>query len=417
MTTVTSSLSDDQRAILALWYEVNASLSAYHKLITSFGYPQLAWQAKVEAWKQLGIHHTHLKRHEQPEQTLANIEKIQQALIDGRYGLLFADDADYPAQLSQIYDPPPLLFYRGNSARLHQAQIAIVGSRKPTAHAQKITFDMAQYLAQAGYIITSGLAMGVDKRAHLGALSQTNSDYQGRTVGVMGTGIDVNYPNHRDQLFTKIIEQGGCIISELLPHTQPHKHTFPRRNRLVAGLSLATIVTEATIKSGSLITARLTSEQGKQVFAIPSHIDNSNAEGCHHLIREGATLVYHPQQVLEDVHGQLDYDQSAYRTANATNSNNYSNITQTSDALETKVKTNLIQPTGQQPSSEIKPARSTVVVPEHLATIYEQLDWHGQDLDALVSVTKLAPPQLIGQLMELELMGLISEQGGRYLRV
>ncbi|MGP9557860.1 DNA-processing protein DprA [Psychrobacter sp. AOP7-A1-24] len=417
MTTVTSSLSDDQRAILALWYEVNASLSAYQKLITSFGYPQLAWQAKVEAWRQLGIHHTHLKRHEQPEQTLANIEKIHQALIEGRYGLLFADDSDYPAQLSQIYDPPPLLFYRGNSARLHQAQIAIVGSRKPTAHAQKITFDMAQYLAQAGYIITSGLAMGVDKRAHLGALAQTDSDYQGRTVGVMGTGIDVNYPNHRDQLFTKVIEQGGCIISELLPHTQPHKHTFPRRNRLVAGLSLATIVTEATIKSGSLITARLTSEQGKQVFAIPSHIDNSNAEGCHHLIREGATLVYHPQQVLEDVYGQLDYNQGAYRAANATNSNNYSNITQTSDALETKVKANLIQPTGQQPSSEIKPARSTVVVPEHLAIIYEQLDWHGQDLDALVSVTKLAPPQLIGQLMELELMGLISEQGGRYLRV
>ena len=376
MTAVTSSLSDDQRAILALWYEVNASLSAYHKLITSFGYPQLAWQAKVEAWKQLGIHHTHLKRHEQLEQTLANIDKIQQALIEGRYGLLFADDADYPAQLSQIYDPPPLLFYRGNSARLHQAQIAIVGSRKPTAHAQKITFDMAQYLAQAGYIVTSGLAMGVDKRAHLGALAQADPDYQGRTVGVMGTGIDVNYPNHRDQLFTQIIEQGGCIISELLPHTQPHKHTFPRRNRLVAGLSLATIVTEATI--------------------------------------EGATLVYHPQQVLEDVNGQLDYDKGAYRTANATNFNsNHSNITQTSEAIETSS----IKSTSQQPTSEIKPARSTVVVPEHLTAIYEQLDWHGQDLDALISATKLAPPQLIGQLMELELMGLISEQGGRYLRV
>lgn len=416
MTAVTYSLSDDQRAILALWHEVNASLSAYHKLITSFGYPQLAWQAKVEAWKQLGIHHTHLKRHEQPEQTLANIDKIQLALIDGRYGLLFANDADYPAQLSQIYDPPPLLFYRGNSARLHQAQIAIVGSRKPTAHAQKITFDMAQYLAQAGYIVTSGLAMGVDKRAHLGALAQADPDYHGRTVGVMGTGIDVNYPNHRDQLFIQIVEQGGCIISELLPHTQPHKHTFPRRNRLVAGLSLATIVTEATIKSGSLITARLTSEQGKQVFAIPSHIDNSNAEGCHHLIREGATLVYHPQQVLEDVNGQLDYDKGAYRTANATNSiSNHSNINQISDAFDIEKKS--IKSTSQQPSSDIKPARSTVIVPENLAAIYEQLDWHGQDLDALISATKLAPPQLIGQLMELELMGLISEQGGRYLRI
>ena len=307
MTAVTSLLSAEQRAVLALWTEVNASLSAYHKLISNFGTAGLAWNAKVEAWRQLGIHSTHLKRHEQPEQTLTTIDKIQQALLDGKYGLLFADQPDYPAQLLEIYDPPPLLFYRGDKARLQQAQIAIVGSRKPTAHAQKITFDMAQYLAQAGYIITSGLALGVDKRAHLGALAQSDAEYQGRTVGVMGTGIDVNYPNHHDKLFGQIIDQGGCIVSELLPHTQPHKHTFPRRNRLVAGLSLATIVTEATIQSGSLITARLTSEQGKQVFAIPSHIDNSNAEGCHHLIREGATLIYHPQHVLEDINNQLDY--------------------------------------------------------------------------------------------------------------
>ena len=307
MTAVTSLLSAEQRAVLALWTEVNASLSAYHKLISNFGTAGLAWNAKVEAWRQLGIHSTHLKRHEQPEQTLTTIDKIQQALLDGKYGLLFADQPDYPAQLLEIYDPPPLLFYRGDKARLQQAQIAIVGSRKPTAHAQKITFDMAQYLAQAGYIITSGLALGVDKRAHLGALAQSDAEYQGRTVGVMGTGIDVNYPNHHDELFSQIIDQGGCIVSELLPHTQPHKHTFPRRNRLVAGLSLATIVTEATIQSGSLITARLTSEQGKQVFAIPSHIDNSNAEGCHHLIREGATLIYHPQHVLEDINNQLDY--------------------------------------------------------------------------------------------------------------
>ena len=413
MTAVTSSLTDDQRAVLALWYEVNASLSAYHKLITSFGNAELAWQAKVEAWRQLGIHHTHLKRHEQPEQTQANIDKIQQALIDSRYGLLFADQPDYPAQLLQIYDPPPLLFYRGNSARLYQAQIAIVGSRKPTAHAQKITFDIAQYLAQAGYIITSGLAMGVDKRAHLGALAQTDTDYHGRTIGVMGTGIDVNYPNHHDQLFAQIIDQGGCIISELLPHTQPHKHTFPRRNRLVAGLSLATIVTEATIKSGSLITARLTSEQGKQVFAIPSHIDNTNAEGCHHLIREGATLIYHPQQVLEDVNGQLTYDRRSYTPADIPQSNN--SLSQQNIEAEKGAVTTAGHATSSP--SNIKSPASAIVVPEHLTPVYEQLDWHGQDLDALIVATALAPPQLIGQLMELELMGVISVQGGRYLRV
>ena len=416
MTAVTSSLSDDQRAILALWYEVNASLSAYHKLITTYGDAQLAWQATVGAWKQLGLHHTHLKRHEQPEQTRAAIDKIQQALTDGRYGLLFAGQPDYPAQLLHIYDPPPLLFFRGNSARLHQAQIAIVGSRKPTAHAQKITFDMAQYLAQAGYVITSGLAIGVDKRAHLGALAQTDLDYQGRTIGVMGTGIDVNYPNHRDQLFAQIIEQGGCIISELLPHTQPHKHTFPRRNRLVAGLSLATIVTEATIKSGSLITARLTSEQGKQVFAIPSHIDNSNAEGCHHLIREGATLIYHPQQVLEDVNGQLDYGKRSYRPTDIISADSHQ-VEVTQSSVASNVKRNSVTMVSQPESSHIKPPRSAIVVPDHLTQVYEQLDWHGQDLDALVIATQLAPSQLIGQLMELELMGVISVQGGRYLRV
>ena len=416
MTAVTSLLSAEQRAVLALWTEVNASLSAYHKLISNFSTAGLAWNAKVEAWRQLGIHSTHLKRHEQPEQTLTTIDKIQQALLDGKYGLLFADQPDYPAQLLEIYDPPPLLFYRGDKARLQQAQIAIVGSRKPTAHAQKITFDMAQYLAQAGYIITSGLALGVDKRAHLGALAQSDTEYQGRTIGVMGTGIDVNYPNHHDKLFGQIIDQGGCIVSELLPHTQPHKHTFPRRNRLVAGLSLATIVTEATIQSGSLITARLTSEQGKQVFAIPSHIDNSNAEGCHHLIREGATLIYHPQHVLEDINNQLDYRAHTYQpSSNAESSIEQATLSQSTNSLNTeKLSTKSIN---QSPQSNLKPSSHTSVIPEHLALIYEQLDWHGQDLDALLNTTDMSAAQLIGQLMELELLGVISVQGGRYLRV
>ena len=406
MTVATFTLSDEQRAILALWFELNASLSSYHKLIHNYDSAQLAWQAGVESWRQLGIHHSHLTRHEHPEKTRASIDTIQQALIEEKYGLLFADQPNYPAQLLEIYDPPPLLFYRGNSELLRWAQIAIVGSRKPTAHAQKITFDMAQYLAQAGYVITSGLAIGVDKRAHLGALAQTDVACQGRTVGVMGTGIDVNYPNHHDRLFSQIIEQGGCIISELLPHTLPHKHTFPRRNRLVAGLSLATIVTEATIKSGSLITARLTSEQGKQVFAIPSHIDNSNAEGCHHLIREGATLVYHPQQVLDDISVQLPSQSQQHQLDHNSKAQSLDKSVFNQSATIKKT----IKP------QEVKPAPS-ITVPEHLTTLFEKLDWHGQDLDALILVTELVPAQLIGQLMELELLGAVTVQGGRYSRI
>ena len=406
MTVATFTLSDEQRAILALWFELNASLSSYHKLIHNYDSAQLAWQAGVESWRQLGIHHSHLTRHEHPEKTRASIDTIQQALIEEKYGLLFADQPNYPAQLLEIYVPSPLLFYRGNSELLRWAQIAIVGSRKPTVHAQKITFDMAQYLAQAGYVITSGLAIGVDKRAHLGALAQTDVACQGRTVGVMGTGIDVNYPNHHDRLFSQIIEQGGCIISELLPHTLPHKHTFPRRNRLVAGLSLATIVTEATIKSGSLITARLTSEQGKQVFAIPSHIDNSNAEGCHHLIREGATLVYHPQQVLDDISVQLPSQSQQHQLDHNSKAQSLDKSVFNQSATIKKT----IKP------QEVKPAPS-ITVPEHLTTLFEKLDWHGQDLDALILVTDLVPAQLIGQLMELELLGAVTVQGGRYLRI
>lgn len=408
MTTLRPNLSSDQRAILALWYEVNGSLSAYHKLVSHFGSATLAWQAKTGVWQEMGIHHTHLKRHDNSKQTQVDIDKIEQALLVGHYGLLFADQPDYPASLAQIYDPPPLLFYRGDSTLLQQPQIAIVGSRKPSTHAQKITFDIAQYLVQSGYIVTSGLAMGVDKCAHLGALTQADAQYQGRTIGVMGTGINISYPNHHDQLFTKIIEQGGCLISELLPHTPPHKHTFPRRNRLVAGLSLATIVTEATIKSGSLITARLTSEQGKQVFAVPSHIDNNNAEGCHHLIREGATLIYHPQQVLDDVSAQVHIPSNrTTREPTAHQANN-------SAAHSTDNTQNQSKSVATSITSKVN---TKALIPEHLERVHEQLDWHGQDLDALLISTALTTPQLISQLMELELLGLISEQGGRYLRL
>lgn len=409
--------STEQRAVLALWYEVNASLSAYHKLVSHFGTAVQAWSATPNAWQALGLHYTHLKRHEQQEQTLTSLDNTQQDISSEKYQLIFADQPEYPIQLLQIYDPPPLLFCRGNSARLQQAQIAMVGSRKPTAHAQKTTFDIAQYLAQAGYIITSGLALGVDKCAHLGALAQTNDEYQGRTVGVMGTGIDVYYPNHHDKLFAQIIEQGGCIISELLPHTPPHKHTFPRRNRLVAGLSLATIVTEAALKSGSLITARLTSEQGKQVFAIPSHIDNLNAEGCLHLIREGATLIYHPEQVIEDVNAQLGREYSQHSPNNQ--NSHHPDVAKSQSSLNSQQPMSTASRDNKETSKATQQTRAIppIKVPEHLTALYELLDWHGQDLDALIGSSKLVPPQLLSQLMELELLGIVSVQGGRYLRV
>ena len=165
-------------------------------------------------------------------------------------------------------------------------------------------------------------------------------------------------------------------------------------------------MTEATIKSGSLITARLTSEQGKQVFALPSHIDNKNAEGCHHLIREGATLIYHPDQVISDVNVQLDF------------STNQSSLTAPSKP-STSRRSSPQSAADKTSSAHSMPAHtsSPIKVPEHLSSIYGLLDWHGQDLDALLIASKLTAPQLISQLMELELLGAIDVQGGRYLRL
>ncbi len=437
-------LNNTQRAQLAIWYEVNASLSAYGKLIKAFFNTENAWQATKDDWQEIGLHSKHLQRHEKRAETQAFLDTVNTAIEKGQYQLIFADEISFPKQLMQLFDPPPLLFVRGNISHLQKAQVAIVGSRKPTSHAQKITFDMAQYIAGAGYIVTSGLAQGVDYQAHIGALSQTDDIAKGRTLGVMGTGIDVCYPRHHSTLFSQIIDEGGCLISELLPHTPANKHTFPRRNRIVAGLALGTIVTEATINSGSLITARLTSEQGKQVFAVPSHIDNKNAEGCHHLIREGGTLIYHPEQVLEDLKFQqvqpilLDSVESnaennaynsAHNNANSNTKNSTKKTTEPSNIFDDSTDTEKADYQNQPLPSLDKDLRSelqTAVppmplvntpVPKHLDKLFAQIDWKGVDVDSLVHNLQIPTHILLGQLMELELLGLIMEQGGRYVRV
>ena len=285
-----------------------------------------------------------------------------------------------------------MLFCRGNVARLNDNQLAIVGSRNPTEHAKKLTFDLAQYLAHHGYTVTSGLAGGVDKMAHLGALSVG----MGQTVGVLGTGIDVCYPKNHHALYAQIISDGGCLVSELLPATPATKHTFPRRNRLVAGLSLATIVTEATVQSGSLITARLTAEQGKQVFAVPSSIDNINAEGCHHLIREGATLIYHPNHILEDIADNVPEFTALPKTF--------------SRGVSAFVETNELN----EPPTNIPNPAPIIPIPNHLVCIITALGDELCDLDKLVVRTNKETGELLAGLLELEILGYVGNVGGRF---
>ena len=205
--------------------------------------------------------------------------------------ILTRSDGRYPAQLAQIPDPPPVLFVRGDPALLAEPQLAIVGSRNPTPGGRELTRELARQLAASGLIVTSGLAAGIDGEAHAGALET------GKTVAVLGTGPDRVYPaSHRD-LARRIAAQ-GALVSEFTPGQGPLAENFPRRNRIIAGLALGTLVTEAAVKSGSLITARLAAEQGREVFAVPGSIRNPLARGCHALIRDGALLVEEAGEVL-----------------------------------------------------------------------------------------------------------------------
>ncbi|ORF05766.1 DNA protecting protein DprA [Snodgrassella alvi] len=216
----------------------------------------------------------------------------ERAHTDAR--LLLLADNDFPAMLTKGLTPPPLLFVRGDSQCLHQPALSIVGSRHATPQAMRITHDFAAALAWKGVTIISGMASGADTAAHQGAL-QT----MGTTVAVWGTGIDRVYPARNKNLATQIAAH-GCIISEFPLGTRPSPGNFPRRNRLIAALSQGTLVVEAATESGSLITARLAGEMGREVMAIPGSIDNPLSKGCHALIKQGAKLVENLEDILQE---------------------------------------------------------------------------------------------------------------------
>jgi len=207
--------------------------------------------------------------------------------------LILAGEPSYPPLLASIASPPPVLFVLGDaSALLERRQIAIVGARNPTPSGRATALDFAAQLSRAGAVITSGMAVGIDAASHTGALAAG-----GRTVAVCATGLDQVYPRQHASLADKIREH-GALVSEFPPRSPPRRQHFPRRNRLISGLSAGTLVVEAALASGSLQTAGFAARQGRKVLAIPGSIHNPLASGCHELIRGGAQLVQTPAQVL-----------------------------------------------------------------------------------------------------------------------
>jgi DNA processing protein len=263
-----------------------------NRLLERFGGVEAALDADAGVLRALGI----------PPAAIDALRRPDAAALDGLLAwgqqegaaILSRDDPAYPPLLAQIPDPPGVLYLRGDPGALADPQVAIVGSRNPTPQGAETTRDLARYLAGCGITVTSGLALGVDAAAHRGAMEA------GRTIAVLGTGLDRVYPAaHRD--LARRIAEVGALVSELPPSSPARAEHFPRRNRIISGLSIGTLVTEAALGSGSLITARLASEQGREVFALPGSIHNPLARGCHALIREGARLVESAQDILAEL--------------------------------------------------------------------------------------------------------------------
>lgn len=215
--------------------------------------------------------------------------------LDGEsHHFICLESPDYPPLLGRLEDAPLGLFVRGSPQSLAMPQLAMVGARHPTPPGAETAYDFAAHLARCGLTVTSGLAIGIDAASHRGALSG------GTTIAVCGTGLDVNYPRGHAALAAEIAQR-GALVSEFGTGTLPMKSHFPRRNRIIAGLSLGTLVVEAAVQSGSLITARLAAEQGREVFAIPGSIHNPMSRGCHRLIRQGAKLVETADDIFEEL--------------------------------------------------------------------------------------------------------------------
>ncbi|HCZ17024.1 MAG TPA: DNA-protecting protein DprA [Candidatus Accumulibacter sp.] len=263
------------------------------KLLTTFGLPEAIFAAgRCALGAVVGDKAARLlldtDNHAAVDQALAWSERPDHHVLN-------LADVEYPQALLQIPDPPAVLYIRGHLGLLNRPALAMVGSRNPTPQGVRNAEHFAAAFADAGLTIASGLALGIDAAAHRGALARS-----GNTVAFIGTGIDRLYPAGNQQLALEIAAR-GAVVSEFPMGTPPTAANFPRRNRLISGFSRGTLVVEATIDSGSLITARLAAEQGREVFAIPGSIHSPQSRGCHKLIREGAKLVETVQDVVDEI--------------------------------------------------------------------------------------------------------------------
>jgi DNA processing protein len=289
---------------LKLWLSLNhiqgLGNAGVCQLLTKFGSPDAIFSASIKLLREIVDDEIAKKIHKGVDADVI-APTLNWLKKDNAHVVTFADST-YPKQLLEISNPPAVLYAIGNLHWLNHPSIAMVGSRSATPQGEKNAEDFAQSLCEQGLCVVSGMALGIDGAAHRGALKAN-----GTTIAVVGTGLDIVYPARHRDLAHKIAER-GLIISEFSLGTPSKAQNFPRRNRVISGLSLGCLVVEANIDSGSLITARLATEQGREVFAIPGSIHSPVTKGCHQLIKQGAKLVETTQDILEELKNILSND-------------------------------------------------------------------------------------------------------------
>ncbi len=352
----------------------------FQTLLLEFDSPLDALNASISSLKNAGVSDKVAKlivdsKNNQSQSILADTEWLNAA---DNHHIITLNSKEYPPLLKQISNPPPLLYIHGNPSLLKDPQLAIVGSRQPTQGGQSASYDFAHHLGKTGLCITSGLALGVDGYAHQGAI-----DSNSPTIAVIATGIDRVYPaKHRD-LAHKIVEK-GAIVSEFPIGTQPKAENFPRRNRIISGLSYGTLVVEAALQSGSLITARLAGEQNREVFAIPGSIHNPLARGCHQLIRQGAKLVETAQDILEEMANVID--------------------------MTVVNKQEIIAISKQEHASDS--IQKDPKLQDDYQTLLDKMGFDPTPIDQLVVRTGFSPESIAAMLLILELQNQVASSGG-----
>lgn len=358
---------------LILLHATGLGVAGFHKLLSAFEQPEKILAANSSKLSELGFSKQTITAIQDPD-LVAVKRDIEWSESADNHHIITLHDPQYPQQLKTISQPPPVLFVRGDPDYLRQPQLAMVGSRNPTAAGKRTASDFAKHLSNSGITITSGLARGIDGACHHGALQGIAG-----TVALVAHGLDIVYPAAHRAL-AEDISNHGAVVSEVPIGTEPHRGLFPRRNRIISGLSLGTLVVEAALKSGSLITAKHALEQSREVFAIPGSIHNPLSRGCHQLIRHGAKLVETAEDIIEELLPHF--------------------------------------PTGTTPAAAplINDKNEQTLDPDH-QKLLKCLQYEAIAIDELVNCSGFSAAEVASMLLIMELEGHVVNEGGRYTRI